>query len=248
MPGDRQCPWGGALVNKPGGGRAAAFFDLDKTLISANSGRLWMLRERREGRIGLRHLAMGALYVTLYHFGRVDMERAMTEALATIRGETEDEVRTRTERWWAEDVAPWVAPLAQEAVERHRAEGHRLVLLTSSSPYATACAMETFALDDGISSVYELEDGRFTGRFVAPLCYGEGKVTRAEAFAREHDIDLDASYFYSDSSTDLPMLRRVRNPRIVNPDPGLRRVARREGWPIHLWPAASEERRQRQSG
>jgi putative phosphoserine phosphatase/1-acylglycerol-3-phosphate O-acyltransferase len=82
---------------------------------------------------------------------------------------------------------------------------------------------------------YEVKDGRFTGDFIEPLCYGEGKVIHAERFAREHNIDVDASYFYTDSCTDLPMLERVSYPRVVNPDVRLRWVAKRKGWPILNW-------------
>jgi phosphoserine phosphatase len=66
----------------------------------------------------------------------------------------------------------------------------------------------------------------------SPLCIGPGKVSKAEAFAMEHEVDLEQSYFYGDSVTDAPMLDRVGHPRVVNPDPGLRKIARERGWPI----------------
>jgi phosphoserine phosphatase len=81
------------------------------------------------------------------------------------------------------------------------------------------------------------EGGRFTGVYVRPACYGAGKVTRAESFAVEHGIDLRQSYFYSDSYSDLPMLERVGQPRVVNPDPRLRRAAQRRGWSAESWRA-----------
>jgi phosphoserine phosphatase len=68
-----------------------------------------------------------------------------------------------------------------------------------------------------------------------PFCYGPGKVQRAERWAAEHGVELEQSYFYTDSLSDLPMLERVGQPRIVNPDPRLRREANRRGWPILDW-------------
>jgi hypothetical protein len=77
------------------------------------------------------------------------------------------------------------------------------------------------------------------GRFEAPLCYGAGKVAHAERWARERGDQIDDAYFYTDSYSDLPMLARVARPRVVCPDPRLRRAARRRGWPILEWgPAA----------
>ncbi|MGD8627079.1 MAG: haloacid dehalogenase-like hydrolase, partial [Anaerolineae bacterium] len=75
-------------------------------------------------------------------------------------------------------------------------------------------------------------DGRLTGEIEPPPCYGQGKVVWAERFAREHAVDLSASYFYTDSISDLPLLERVGQPVAVNPDPRLRRLARARGWQI----------------
>jgi phosphoserine phosphatase len=86
-------------------------------------------------------------------------------------------------------------------------------------------------MDGGIGTSYEVDgDGAFTGRFDGPFVYGDGKVEAMKAFADAHDIDLDASYAYSDSLSDLPMLRAVGHPVAVNPDPALTEIAREEGW------------------
>jgi putative phosphoserine phosphatase/1-acylglycerol-3-phosphate O-acyltransferase len=77
-----------------------------------------------------------------------------------------------------------------------------------------------------------VRDGRFTGEAERPVCYGAGKIYWAERFAAAEGIDLDRSYFYTDSITDLPVLERVGEPRVVNPDLRLRRVAARRGWPL----------------
>ena len=79
------------------------------------------------------------------------------------------------------------------------------------------------------------ENGLLTGDLDGPLCYGDGKVIRAEQWAEEAGVDLDVSYFYSDSYSDIPMLERVGHPRVVNPDFRLRRIAKKKGWPILDW-------------
>ena len=212
-----------------------AFFDLDGTLLTVNSGRLWMDAERREGRIGTGTFLKGLFYLAMYRAGSVDIDAAMHEALATIAGEEESRVRERTRRWYETLVSPFAAPGAVPVLAAHRAQGHALVLLTSSSPYASECATRQFELDGYVSTVYQVRDGRFTGDFVSPLCFGEGKIRRAEQYARKNGFDIRRSYFYTDSATDLPMLERVRFPRVVNPDLRLRLEALRRGWPILDW-------------
>jgi phosphoserine phosphatase len=88
-------------------------------------------------------------------------------------------------------------------------------------------------MDGGIGTRYELgPDGAFTGRLAGPFVYGEGKVEAIKAYAAEHDIDLASSYAYSDSASDLPMLRAVGNAVVVNPDRALLEVAKAEGWEV----------------
>jgi len=221
-------------VLKPERG-VAAFFDLDKTLITINSARLWITREYRLGRISFFQLLQGTAFILLYHLGLVDMDVAMGKAIATVGGLPEEDLRRRTEKWFGEEVAPFAAPGSRRVLDQHRREGHLNVLLTTSSPYASRCAAELFGLDAFLCSSFEVVEGRFTGKYVAPLCYGQGKVHYARRFARERHVDLEASFFYTDSYTDLPMLEAVGNPRIVHPDPRLRREARRRDWPILDW-------------
>ena len=86
-------------------------------------------------------------------------------------------------------------------------------------------------MEGGIGTRYEVDaEGKFTGRLDGPFVYGPGKVEAMEGFAVRHEIDLAASYAYSDSLSDLPMLRAVGNPVAVNPDPPLAEIAKAEGW------------------
>ena len=213
----------------------AAFFDLDGTLLTVNSARLWLRRERRLGRLKLHHAIRAGLWLAGYHLGFLDMESALKAALAQLRGLEEEEIRAQTRQWWREEVRPYIAPGARAVLEKHRKNGDRLVLLTSSSRYASEMAREEFGLDAALFQGYEVKDGRFTGEPLRPLCYGAGKVEAAETFAREANIDVAASSFYSDSYTDLPMLQRVKNPIAVSPDPRLRSFAKRRGWPVADW-------------
>lgn len=213
----------------------AAFFDLDGTLLTVNSARLWLRHERRRGRVSPGQLVRAALMLGGYRLGVLDMDRALRSALTTLKGRDEEAIRTETRAWWRDEVRPFAAPGARAVLEEHRRAGERLVLLTSSSRYASEMAIEEFGLDDAIFQRYEVVAGRFTGAPALPICFGAGKVTAAEAWAAERGVDLSRSAFYSDSSTDLPMLERVGRPFAVGPDPRLRVVARGRGWPILDW-------------
>lgn len=216
-------------------GRPAAFFDLDGTLVTINGGRSWIEREHRLGRLSRLHMAKGAWFLGLYYFGVVNIERALGAALGTVVGASEEALREETAVWFAEDVVQYSAPGAWPFLEAHRALGHPLVLITSSSPYAAELARQHFALDDALSTEYLSEGGLLTGKFGHPACYGAGKITHAEAWASQHGIDVGASYFYTDSNTDLPLLERVAHPRPVAPDVRLSWQARRRGWSAMDW-------------
>jgi len=215
--------------------KAAAFFDLDGTLLSANSAALWMRRERRHGRITRMQGLQAVFYILIYKLGFIDMEKVTVRALQTVKGLDEETLRGWTHQWFREEVTPHAAPGALAALREHREKGHPLVLLTSASRYESEAALEFFKMDAFLCTRYEVKDGLLTGDVIRPLCYGSGKVAHAERYAAAGGLDLDTSYFYTDSVTDLPMMLRVGNPRAVNPDPRLKMQARKRGWPILDW-------------
>ncbi len=108
------------------------------------------------------------------------------------------------------------------------------MLATGSTQYAARPVAAGVGIGHVLSSQLEVESGAFTGR-PAALCFGRHKVTLAEKWASDNNIDLAASCFYSDSYNDLPMLERVGTAIAVNPDGRLRRHAKRRGWRVEQW-------------
>jgi putative phosphoserine phosphatase/1-acylglycerol-3-phosphate O-acyltransferase len=106
------------------------------------------------------------------------------------------------------------------------------VILTGATRYLAEPVAADLGIEHVLVTQLVVRDGRFTGEVIRPVCYGAGKTYWAERFAAGREIDLGRSYFYTDSITDLPVLERVGEPRIVNPDPRLGRVAARRGWPV----------------
>jgi HAD superfamily hydrolase (TIGR01490 family) len=210
----------------------AAFFDIDGTLIARNSASLYMRHLRRTGQARRRDVARTLYYLGRYKLGLLDVNRALVVSLGWIRGRVEAIVRTDCEQWYARTVRPFLFPAMAATVEAHRRAGHVLAIVTSATRYLA----EPLAADLGIEHLLVTQllvaDGCFTGEAVRPVCYGAGKTYWAERFAAERQVDLERSYFYTDSITDLPLLERVGEPRVVNPDPRLRRTAHRRGWPV----------------
>jgi HAD superfamily hydrolase (TIGR01490 family) len=210
----------------------AAFFDLDGTLIARNSATLYMKHLRETGQARRRDLALTFYYVGRYKLGLLDVERAIAVSMGWIRGRDEAAVRADCESWYARTIRPYVFPAMAATVAAHRRAGHVPVILTSATRYLAGPLAADLGIEHMLVTQLLVREGRFTGEAVRPVCYGEGKTYWAERFAAEQGIDLGRSYFYTDSITDLPVLERVGEPRVVNPDPRLGRLAGRRGWPV----------------
>jgi len=217
-------------------GRVAALFDLDKTLLDASSGQLYARYLYRQGQVGRKDLATVAWWVVLSSLGLLDLQGAIPRLLASAAGDDEGEMRAQCDLWFAADVIPHVTERGRQRVAEHQVQGHVLAIVSASTQYVVR-PMAAYLGFPGqyVCTHLESEDGHLTGEVVPPVCYGQGKVVWAERFAAEHDVDLSASYFYSDSISDLPLLERVGLPVAVNPDLRLRRLARKRDWPVEMF-------------
>ena len=172
-------------------GKVAAFFDMDRTLLDMNSSTLWAKHELIKRSISVQQFGRVLLWNALYHLSLIDMETAYAKALDHYRGRSYEELDEETRRWFARDVAHHVRPGAPRALREHREQGHTLVLLTSASAFAARAATDTWLLDDYISNDFPTDaSGKLDGSFVTPLCYGDGKVVRARAWAAERGVEL----------------------------------------------------------
>jgi HAD superfamily hydrolase (TIGR01490 family) len=215
--------------------RPAAFFDLDRTLIDVNSAVLFAEYERKAKRISKVQF-LGVLRDSLlYHFNFLDMESAYNSAIKHYGGLEEALVEARTVEFFEAKIKSRLQPGAKLALDRHKELGHPLVMLTTSSSFQAKIASATWGFDAWLANRFPIIDGKLQGAVQSPLCYGNGKVIYAREWADENDVDLKASYFYSDSYSDLPMLSEVGTPVVVNPDPKLKAHAVKKGWQIVDW-------------
>jgi len=210
----------------------AALFDIDGTLIARNSAPLYMKHMRRTGQARRRDVAITFYYVLRYKLGLLDVDRALARSMSFIRGRVEAAVQADAERWYRQELRPYLLPSMARTVEAHRKAGHKTAVLTSATRYLAEPLAADLGIEHALFTGLVVRDGLFTGEPVHPVCYGKGKIYWAERFAVAEGVDLARSYFYTDSITDLPLLERVGEPRVVNPDPRLRRTAVRRGWPV----------------
>jgi HAD superfamily hydrolase (TIGR01490 family) len=215
--------------------RIGAFFDVDRTLVSCNTGRLFLRDLRRRGEISALRALRALIWMAKYHLSLIDLQHVAAHLAAQMEGWIEQEFADRCRGWVEKDVLPLVVPGARAQIEKHRAEGHVLAILSTSPVYVTRPLAEALGIEEVISTRFEIADGKFTGRLDGPACVGKGKVHWAERIGAQRELDLSASWFYTDSYTDMPMLERVGNRVVVNPDPRLRRTAKRRGWPVEDW-------------
>jgi HAD superfamily hydrolase (TIGR01490 family) len=214
----------------------AALFDMDRTLVRKETASLYVRFQRELGEARRRDLLRVTYWVAQYTLGIIDAPEVAARALRSVEGTSEAAMAARCDDWFRRWVEPHVCDLGRRAVERHRARGDLLAIVTGASPYVARPLGRRLGITNIVASELEVDgDGRFTGRFVAPLCIGHGKVERTRRFAAELGFALEEATFYSDSYTDLPLLELVAEPIVVNPDPRLRRIAVRRGWRVETW-------------
>ena len=215
-------------------GRGAAFFDLDKTLIQGSSGVHFARAAYRSGLIGRRRL-IGDLFANVRFRleGSTDSrsEEIRQRILDAIAGVPVRELQ-RLGPGVLAGVLPRLYPEVLRAAYDHQDAGRPAFIVTAASHEMAELMAHVLALDGGIGTRSEIRDGVYTGRPGGPFTYRAGKAEAIRLVAAEHELDLGASYAYSDSESDLPMLRAVGHPVVVNPDSALARIAREEGWRI----------------
>jgi HAD superfamily hydrolase (TIGR01490 family) len=216
--------------------RRAALFDMDRTLVRRETASLYVRYQRERGLANWRDMARVTFWVAQYTLGVIDAESVALRALRELEGTPETVLSARCDDWFHLKVERHVTDRGRMAVEAHRARGDLLAIVTGASQYTSRPLARLLRIEHLVSSELELDGrGRFTGKPVAPLCFGAGKVARAARFADAQGFRLEDATFYSDSLTDLPLLELVKEPIVVNPDARLARVAQRRGWPIEAW-------------
>jgi len=214
---------------------AVAFFDLDRTLIAGYSILALAMETAaqgaRRGKLGqaaqvVRDILKHKVYSSGSNYHR--LVRRMTR---TLTGVSEKTLSALGELAYQKHLAKALYREAIALVEAHRAAGHKLVIVSAASRYQIDPIARVLGIEEICCTRLEVLDGRFTGKVIAPLCFGEGKLLTARRSAGLHKTPLKNCWFYSDSSDDLPLLRNVGYPVAVNATDKLGAHARANNWP-----------------
>jgi HAD superfamily hydrolase (TIGR01490 family) len=212
----------------------AAFFDLDKTIISRSSSLALSRPMYRAGMVSRGALLRGAYAQLVYLLVGADekkLERLKEGMLALTKGWERSQVELLVQDVIIDVIDPFVYQEALDLMELHRSERRRIYIVSSSPEEVVRPLARHFGVSGVIATRAKVLDGRYTGE-LAFYCAGEGKADAIRSLADRVGIDLEGSYAYSDSISDLPMLSAVGHPVAVNPDRELRREAEQRGWDV----------------
>jgi HAD superfamily hydrolase (TIGR01490 family) len=210
-----------------------AIFDLDNTLLNGDSDYLW---GQFLGELGAVDRASyereNQRFYQDYREGRLDIMAFLAFSLRPLSQYPREDLDAWHRRFMREKIEPLITPAAEQLVERHRAAGDTLMIITATNAFVTAPIAARLGIRHLIATEPEMQGDRFTGLVAGVPSFRDGKVSRLQTWLSRHGTTLDGSWFYSDSHNDLPLLERVSHPVAVDPDDILADHARRRGWPV----------------
>jgi HAD superfamily hydrolase (TIGR01490 family) len=215
----------------------AAFFDLDRTLISRSSSLALAGTFRQRGLIGRRQLAQAALAQLVFArfgAGQSRVGRTADTAVSILRGLPVELMREIAAEAWEPVLKPLVYREALDLATSHADRGERVYIASAALHEVVEEVSSQLGFDGAIASRAEVRDGVYTGRLERRL-YAHAKADALVEVARAETLDLPSSTAYSDSHSDVPFLEVVGHPVVVNPDRELRRIAGERGWPVKLF-------------
>lgn len=216
------------------GGRVAAFFDLDKTIIATSSSGVFSKPFYAGGLITRGDVLRSAYAHFLFALGSADAaqtERMRRHLSELVTGWDVSKVRRIVAETVHELIDPYVYAEAVDLIADHHARGHEVVIVSASGAELVEPIAAVLGADHVIATRMAVDDGRFTGE-IDFYAYGENKAAAVRELAAARGYDLERCYAYSDSLTDAPMLAAVGHAFAVNPDRALRRTAAENGWDV----------------
>lgn len=213
---------------------AAAFFDVDNTLLQGASIYLFARGLHRRKFFTARDLAKSALQAAIFRFiGGEDADaiaEARESALGFIKGRQVKEIEDVGEEIFDEFMADRIWPGTRAIAQWHLDRGQRVWIVTAAPIEIATVIARRLGFTGALGTVAERVDGVYTGALVGDMLHGEGKAVAVRAIAEREDLDLEQCFAYSDSANDIPMLSLVGHPCAINPDSTLREHAKKNGW------------------
>jgi HAD superfamily hydrolase (TIGR01490 family) len=216
-------------------GAAAAFYDLDGTLVRTNLVHAFAYNARNQQGIIPSLLRTASTLISIPMFFAADFysRRLFNDVFfRRYRGEDEDRLRYLADELFEKVIQPSIFPGAYELIDKSKRLGLRQILVTGALDLTVTPLARHLGLDAWVTNRLEFVDGKATGRLLPPVMAAATKASWIRVYAEREGLHLSDCYSYSDSMSDLPMLSMVGHPTAVNPDYRLRNTALQHDWPI----------------
>lgn len=212
-----------------------ALFDLDNTLLAGDSDYNWSLFLIGEGLLDAKtHHERNEQFYQDYKNGNLDIYKFLEFQLKPLSQHSREFLDELHNKYMEQVIRPMMTEKAQALVDKHRAQGDLMLVITATNSFVTKPIATAYGIDNLIGTDPEEVDGKFTGGVAGVPSFQQGKVTRLNQWLAErgHQLsDFTTSYFYSDSHNDLPLMKLVSHPVAVDADPTLTEYAAQQGWP-----------------
>jgi HAD superfamily hydrolase (TIGR01490 family) len=212
-----------------------AFFDLDRTMIRAVSGRALARGAYRNGLMGNGDLAKAIILSVTYKLKLSDPVKAMHEMIGWVKGLPEEIFTNLCHTVFGEILLPSAYNMVGPEIEMHRKNHGKTVILSSSLVQICRQFKTYFGMDDTVCSEIEAQNGILTGKAKGSLCFGPQKLVRMREYCEKNNTNPAEAWYYADSISDVPVLDAVGHPVCVNPDKQLMKTALEKNWNIYHW-------------
>lgn len=208
-------------------------FDMDHTLVPADTGTLWAQFLLERGLISSEQSQERAKFLLDYHAGTLNIEAAYAFELGVLQRLGAEKRKDLLQQFFEQSIKPIITPKALETVAKHRENGDYLLMITATVEEIARPVAEFFAMDHLIGGRGVVDAaGNYTGEVELAPCMGRGKLIHLEEWLVKSGNNPAEYTFYSDSHNDLPLLEQVDVAIAVDPDPKLRQIAEENNWPI----------------
>ncbi len=212
---------------------ALILFDLDNTLLAGDSDYLWGVFLAEQGIVDRDYYEKeNQRFYDEYKQGTLDIYEFLAFSFKALTENNAETLRNLQQQFLEEKIRPIMSNASFQLIGKHNNKDNTLAVITATNSFVTAPIVKAFGIEHLLATEPEMINGKYTGKVAGIPCFQDGKVKRLEGWMKEHHLNLQNSWFYSDSHNDLPLLKQVDNPVAVDPDETLEEYAKQHGWPI----------------
>lgn len=212
---------------------ALALFDLDNTLLAGDSDYLWGEFLTEQGIVDRDvYEKENQRFYDDYKLGTLDIHEFQAFSQQPLVDNDTTKMLALREQFVEQKIRPIMSPASFELINKHRDQGDTLVVITATNSFVTQPIVAAFGIDNLLATEPEVINGKYTGKIAGIPCFQGGKVERLHQWMQEHQLNMQGSWFYSDSHNDLPLLKEVDHPVVVDADEQLLEYATAQDWTI----------------